>query len=190
MTLREKLKADIAHSTNAINSKSVIKLFFAKKSIRIVVLFRILNHYYFKKNKVAMLLLSPVALYYRLMTNKYCVDLSYKTKIGPGLKMNHCYCTIVNIRATIGEHVYIAHNVTIGSNTPAKVPTIGNNVTIFPGSIIIGDVTIGDNCIIGANNLIYKSVPANTIVKARSMEIMSPVYTNDERTGSSNHPDL
>lgn len=180
MTLREKLKADIAHSTNAINSKSVIKLFFAKKSIRIVVLFRILNHYYFKKNKVAMLLLSPVALYYRLMTNKYCVDLSYKTNIGPGLKMNHCYCTIVNIRATIGEHVYIAHNVTIGSNTPAKVPTIGNNVTIFPGSIIIGDVTIGDNVVIGAGSLVVKDIPANTIVGGHTNRVLK--HINSELT--------
>ena len=45
-----------------------------------------------------------------------------------------------------------------------RYPIIGDNVTIFPGAKIIGPVTIGDNCIIGANSVVNKSFPANSII--------------------------
>ncbi|MEO6734260.1 MAG: glycosyltransferase [Ferruginibacter sp.] len=47
---------------------------------------------------------------------------------------------------------------------------IGNNVWVGSNSIILNNVTIGDGCVIGANNVIYKSLPANTIVKSKSMD--------------------
>jgi len=174
MSLREKLKADIAHLTTSVpgKPKPVILLFFVKKHIRIVVLYRILNHYYLRRNKLALLLLSPLQLYYRLMTNRYCVDISHKTKIGKGFKLNHSYGIVVNIRTEIGENVYIGHNVTIGSNSPEKFPVIGNNVTIYTGSIIIGDVKIGDNVIIGAGSLVVKDIPANTVVGGHACRVL------------------
>lgn len=44
----------------------------------------------------------------------------------------------------------------------AKV-TIGNNVLIGAGSIILKGVTIGDNSIIGAGSVVTKTIPANEI---------------------------
>ncbi len=52
---------------------------------------------------------------------------------------------------------------------------IGNNCWIGCNTVILQNVTIGDNCVIGANNLIYKSVPDNSIVKAKAMELISPI---------------
>ena len=40
---------------------------------------------------------------------------------------------------------------------------IGKNVTICTGAKIIGNIVIGDNVIIGANAVVVKDVPANTI---------------------------
>ncbi|MEO6722031.1 MAG: glycosyltransferase [Ferruginibacter sp.] len=48
---------------------------------------------------------------------------------------------------------------------------IGNNVWVGSNSVILNNVTIGDGCVIGANNVIYKSLPPNTIVKSKSMEV-------------------
>lgn len=42
---------------------------------------------------------------------------------------------------------------------------IGNNCWIGSNVTILRGVTIGDNVIIGANCLIYKDIPANTVVK-------------------------
>lgn len=45
-----------------------------------------------------------------------------------------------------------------------NVPKIGNNVYIAAGSRIIGNVTIGDDVVIGANSVVTKNVPSNCIV--------------------------
>lgn len=67
----------------------------------------------------------------------------------------------------IGKNCVIYHQVTIGSNTlnghiKAGAPTIGNNVYIGAGAKIIGNVTVGDNCRIGANCVVVKDMPPNT----------------------------
>lgn len=43
-------------------------------------------------------------------------------------------------------------------------PTIGDNVTICAGAIIIGNVKIGDNATIGAGAIVVDDVPANSVV--------------------------
>jgi|TARA_B100001059_G_scaffold225229_1_gene252188 maltose O-acetyltransferase len=42
--------------------------------------------------------------------------------------------------------------------------TIGNNVWIGAGVIVLAGVTIGDNAVVGAGSVVTKSVAANTVV--------------------------
>ena len=65
--------------------------------------------------------------------------------------------------AKIGENCSINQNVTIGRGA-SGFPTIGNNVQIYSGAVIIGDIIIGDNAIIGANAVVTKDVAAKTVV--------------------------
>ncbi|MEJ6981965.1 glycosyltransferase [Pedobacter sp. P351] len=58
--------------------------------------------------------------------------------------------------------------------TTGKVE-IGNNVWVGSNCIILPNVCIGDGCVIGANNVIYKSLAPNTIVKSKSMEIIDEI---------------
>lgn len=44
------------------------------------------------------------------------------------------------------------------------MPTIKSGTTISSGAKIIGDIIIGNNCIIGANAVVTKSVPNNSVV--------------------------
>ncbi len=72
----------------------------------------------------------------------------------------HGYSTVVNAKE-IGENVQIWHNVTIGKKTTKLVddrPIIGNNVSICTGSILIGDISIADNVVIGAGTVVVDSV--------------------------------
>jgi serine O-acetyltransferase len=72
---------------------------------------------------------------------------------------------IIHGRAQIGEYVAIGSHVTIGGNYGSlNVPRIGNEVLIAPGVAILGDINIGDNVIIGANSVVIKDVPSNTVV--------------------------
>jgi len=175
MSLYQLLRADIDHLNSTYgkeNRKSIMMLFLIRKAVRLVVIFRILNYHYLKGNKFVLLLLLPLGLYYRIMANRANIFISIKTKIGPGLKINHLFGIVINSRVVIGSNCYIAHNVTIGSVSSSKIPRIGNNVTIFTGSIIIGDVTIGDNVTVGAGSLVIKDIPADTVVVGNPCHIL------------------
>jgi serine O-acetyltransferase len=45
-----------------------------------------------------------------------------------------------------------------------RYPTIGDNVTIYANSVIIGGIKIGDNAIIGAGAVVVKDVPPKAVV--------------------------
>lgn len=49
---------------------------------------------------------------------------------------------------------------------------IGSNVWVGSNTVILQNVSIGDGCVIGANNVVYKSLPPNTILKSKSMEVI------------------
>jgi len=82
-------------------------------------------------------------------------------KIGKGLFIQHGFSTII-AADSVGENCWINQQVTIGYEQN-RYPVIGNHVRICCGSIIIGDVHIGDNAIIAAGSVVTKDVPANEI---------------------------
>lgn len=88
--------------------------------------------------------------------------ISKTTRVGDGVLFFHSYGTILNARE-IGEGCRIVCNITLGDKK-GMTPIIGKHVEILPGAVITGDVTIGDNCVIGPNAVVYKSVPANCVV--------------------------
>lgn len=83
--------------------------------------------------------------------------------IGRGLFIQHGFATIIEAQS-LGENCWINQQVTIGYKNKTDCPTIKNNVTICAGAKIIGDVTIGNNSIVGANAVVIKSVPDNVTV--------------------------
>ena len=70
--------------------------------------------------------------------------------------------TVIHTRVRFAGPAIVFHNVTIGNRTTAddRVPTIGRRVFIGAGAVIIGDIEIGDDCIIGANSVVTASVPS------------------------------
>lgn len=83
--------------------------------------------------------------------------------VGGGLFIQHGYATIIAPRS-IGRNCWINQGVTIGYTNETDCPTIGNNVTIYAGARVLGDVVIGDNSIVAANAVVVKDVPPNVIV--------------------------
>ena len=65
-----------------------------------------------------------------------------------------------------GSDLYLRQGVTVGNagrgNKPH--PKIGNHVTFGANAVVVGDIEIGDNVIIGAGAVVTKSVPSNCVV--------------------------
>lgn len=83
------------------------------------------------------------------------------TEIAGGLQLAHPYSTILNAKR-IGKNVYVNHLVTLGEKNGEK-PVIGDNVKLYAGCIVIGNVKIGDHAIIGAGAVVVKDVPSKGI---------------------------
>jgi serine O-acetyltransferase len=84
-------------------------------------------------------------------------------RIGPGLFIQHGFATII-AAAEIGENCWVNQQVTLGFSSPTDSPTLGDNVTISAGAKVIGRLTIGSNCQVGANAVVVKNVPPNCTV--------------------------
>lgn len=122
--------------------------------------YRVANYCYRKKIPVIPFVCKALIF---LMFNSV---VPYTTRIGRGSRFAYgCIGVVLHGRAIIGERVIIGQGVTIGRKlNPNGVPKIGNDVYISAGSRILGDITIGDNVIIGANSVVVSNVPANCIV--------------------------
>ncbi len=87
--------------------------------------------------------------------------------IGPGLFIDHGMGVVIGETAEVGEQVTLYHGVTLGGtslNKGKRHPTIGDRVVIGAGAKILGAITVGDDSRIGANAVVVKSVPANSVV--------------------------
>ena len=102
-------------------------------------------------------------------------EIYYSTKIGRGFNIQHGFGIVIGPRFEIGENFIVHQNVTLGQknlNQANEKIIIGDNVTIFAGATILGDIRIGHNASVGANavvltnienNAIYAGVPARKI---------------------------
>ncbi|HVM60787.1 MAG TPA: serine O-acetyltransferase EpsC [Verrucomicrobiae bacterium] len=121
-----------------------------------------------------------VALIPRIMTewahNKTGIDIHPGATIGPSFFIDHGTGVVVGETSVIGRRVKIYQGVTLGAKSFPKDakgrvvkgikrhPNIEDDVTIYAGATILGDVTIGQGSIIGGNVWLLDSVPAHTMV--------------------------
>ncbi|MGG5171482.1 serine O-acetyltransferase EpsC [Pseudarthrobacter sp. J1738] len=87
--------------------------------------------------------------------------------VGRRFFIDHGMGVVIGETAEIGEDVMIYHGVTLGGRSLAKVkrhPTIGNRVTIGAGAKVLGPIYIGDDSAIGANAVVVKDAPAESIL--------------------------
>lgn len=95
------------------------------------------------------------------------VDIHPGATLGPGLFIDHATGLVIGETAEVGEDVTLYHGVTLGGtklDREKRHPTVGDRVTIGAGAKILGPVTIGDDSRIGANAVVVKSVPPNSVV--------------------------
>ncbi len=102
------------------------------------------------------------------------IDIHPGATIGHGFFIDHGTGVVIGETATIGQNVRLYQAVTLGAksfpkNTDGSLqkghirhPTVEDDVVIYAGATILGDVTIGRGSIIGGNVWLTHSVPANS----------------------------
>ena len=124
----------------------------------------------------------------------YCDD-GLMTFIGDNFYANYNLTILDGEKVTIGNNVVIGPNVTIsavahpvhwksrtmGSGFPITTApvTIGDNVWIGAGSIILMGVTIGAGTVIGAGSVVTKDIPANCIAVGSPCKVLRELTDKD-----------
>lgn len=93
--------------------------------------------------------------------------------VGPYVKLVHPFATVINANK-IGDHFTVMQNVTIGNKggNSSNIPTIGNNVCICCHAVVLGNISIGNNVIIGAGSVVTKSIPDDCVVVGNPARII------------------
>ena len=98
------------------------------------------------------------------------IDIHPGAKISSPFFIDHGTGIVIGETAVIGKNVKIYQGVTLGALSLSNArslkgkkrhPTIGNNVTIYSGASILGDIKIGDNVTIGSNVFLTEDVPSD-----------------------------
>ena len=87
--------------------------------------------------------------------------------IGRNLFIDHGMGVVIGETTAVGDHVTIYHGVTLGGTSLQKVkrhPTIEDHVVIGAGAKVLGAITIGAHSRVGANAVVVKSTPPNSVV--------------------------
>jgi serine O-acetyltransferase len=99
--------------------------------------------------------------------------------IGEGFFIDHGMGVVIGETAEVGNFVTLYHGVTLGGTSLEKGkrhPTIGDRVTIGTGAKVLGAITIGNDSRIGANAVVVKSVPPNSVVVGVPGQIVRRVH--------------
>lgn len=117
------------------------------------------------------------------------IEIHPGAKIGSRLFIDHGMGVVIGETSEIGDRVTLYHGVTLGGvslNKGKRHPTLEDNVVVGAGAKILGAITVGKNSRIGANAVVVKPVPPNSVVVGVPGEV---VVRSKERTNGSK-PDL
>lgn len=90
------------------------------------------------------------------------IEIHPGAKIGRRCYIDHGMGVVIGETAEVGDDVLMYHGVTLGGLVNKRVkrhPTVGNNVMIGAGAVLLGNIKIGDYCKIGANAVVLDNVP-------------------------------
>lgn len=113
----------------------------------------------------------------RWIRHAYGAEIHWDAAIAPGLSIVHGNGVVVSHAAKIGEGCILFHNVTLGESfdpeTKTKgAPTLGRDVHVGPGAVLLGPITVGDGAKIMAGAVVTRSVPAGSVARPVPIEIV------------------
>ncbi len=168
MTWYQLLRTDVARITGRLPSRLGMLKVLIHPSLHAIALYRI-GHACHDRG------LSPLAKACQALSIMLTgCDIHPAVEIGEGLSIGHTSGVVVGPEARIGPRVTLMQNITLGRLSPkvAGMPTIGADVAIGAGAVLLGPIHIGDGSGIGANALVIESVPPRSRVAAAPARVI------------------
>jgi serine O-acetyltransferase len=156
--LREDVQAALDRDPAARGAWEVLLLY---SGLHAVWSYRIANWLWRHQLKLIARLLSQIT---RAFTG---IEIHPGASIGRRLFIDHGMGVVIGETTQIGDNVTLYHGVTLGGVNLSKGkrhPTLGNHVVVGAGAKVLGNIFLGDGTRIGANAVVVKSVPANSVV--------------------------
>ena len=156
--IREDMTNVVEHDPAA---KSRLEVFLCYSGLHAVWFYRI-NHWLW--NLRLFLLGRMLSQAARFLTG---IEIHPGAKIGRRLFIDHGFGVVIGETAIVGDDVTLYQGVTLGGTGKEhgkRHPTIEDGVVIGGGAKILGNITVGKNCRIGAGSVVLRNVPDDSTV--------------------------
>ncbi|MCI6548458.1 MAG: serine O-acetyltransferase [Coriobacteriaceae bacterium] len=94
-------------------------------------------------------------------------DIFPSAQIGRRFTIDHGIGVVIGATSIIGDDCLVYQGVTFGmtgKHGGKRHPTLGNNVMVGAGAIVLGDITVGDNAKVAAGSVVVHDVPCDVTV--------------------------
>jgi serine O-acetyltransferase len=138
------------YELNMSNLMALAWLLWTKQEFRNLFIYRNRNSFFYRK--IIKILYPPM--------NTLFIE---ACEIGGGLFIQHGFATMISAKY-IGKNCWINQQVTIGYRGKNMLPVIGDNVMITCGAKVLGNITVGDNSVVGANAVVISDVEEDSVM--------------------------
>ncbi len=152
-------------------TKVFLESLFLKAGFQAVLLYR-LSHWLHTKNLGLLAWMTA-----RLSISFTGAEIEYNAKIGPGLFIAHPVGIVIGRGTEIGSHAALFQGSCFAAKSwhPSEIkkfPKAGDHCFFFAHAVILGGITIGNSCVIGANTVVTKDMPEGSLAKGNPAEIV------------------
>jgi serine O-acetyltransferase len=162
-------------------AKTTIEILTCYPGLHAIWLHRIAHKFWNNKHFLTARIISNIS---RTFTN---IEIHPAAVIGNNVFIDHGSGIVIGETSEIGDNCLMYQGVVLGGishNTGKRHPTLGKNVVVGAGAILLGPINIGDNARIGAGSVLLKDVKSNTTV------VGVPANETRNCSGDLNHSEI
>jgi serine O-acetyltransferase len=109
---------------------------------------------------------AAAGLVHWFLRHAYGCTISPSARLYGGLILPHPQNLVIGPGSVLGPYSWVFQNVTFGG-VPGRtgLPRVGRDARIYPGAVLVGPITVGDNVMIGANAVVDADVPSRHVLR-------------------------
>ena len=140
--------------------RQALRILLVKPGVQALILYRLYRAFYLRGMRLLPEVMARVNYF---LTG---AEIDPGADIGPGCHIWHAAGVTIGRGVSLGANCWLLHNVTLGGRgaSPFNLgeegfPRIGDNVILYTGVTVLGNVEIGSNTVVGAHSLVLDSLP-------------------------------